>query len=645
MTSAPNRQPPSSGNKTYTMNKILVLFFLLAFGLKAQPKQTTFVSHTVVAGETVYSLSQAYNIDINSLYRLNPDAQEGIEIGQVLVLPDVSAVQEQEVTFKKHRVKRRETLKQIAERYGITEDDIKKYNKHLYSKPLKKGEKLQIPIFPKKESKEEVVKVDPTQQIHVVQPKETKYGIARKYGISIEELDALNPGLAENFPIGTELIVPLQEVVPTATIDTTTFDFYEVQPKEGFFRLKVKLGLSEEELVALNPYAADGLKEGMILKIPKDLDEGATGAAPVVDLQDQIEDRSKKHLAVILPFSLNRVTDSLEANEELLKDNRALRIAIDFYSGVLMAAEFAKDKGISVQLDVYDSEASTTKLDAVLRENDLSKVDAVIGPLLSKNVSFVANRLKSDDVAVFSPLSNRNIKLTSNLYQTMPDEELLAETMIDYLAAQAAGKNVILIADPSKAARKEALIKAVPGLKELSPREEGFLYVVDIQDILDENRENWFILESEDPIIISNAVGILNGMPEDFNIRLFTTDRNDGFEYDDVSNFHLANLNFTFPSISRSYKFDDKDAFLVSYKNKYEVLPNKYAVRGFDVTYDVLLRLAAAGNVYDGTSGRYETSYIESNFRYEKKLFSGYSNKAHFILKYNQDLQLEVVTE
>jgi hypothetical protein len=106
---------------------------------------------------------------------------------------------------------------------------------------------------------------------------------------------------------------------------------------------------------------------------------------------------------------------------------------------------------------------------------------------------------------------------------------------------------------------------------------------------------------------------------------------------------HLSNLNFTFPSISKGYDHNDKNAFLVSYKNKYGVLPNRFAVRGFDVTYDVLLRLAAEGNVYDASSDDFVTEYIENKFRYKKKMFSGYTNNAFYILKYNKDLHFEVV--
>ena len=95
--------------------------------------------------------------------------------------------------------------------------------------------------------------------------------------------------------------------------------------------------------------------------------------------------------------------------------------------------------------------------------------------------------------------------------------------------------------------------------------------------------------------------------------------------------------------MNKSYNFKDKSAFLVSYKNKYEVLPNRFAVRGFDVTYDVILRLAIADDVYDANDSNVETEYIENKFRYTKKMFSGYQNNALYIIKYNKDLQFEVV--
>ena len=209
---------------------------------------------------------------------------DGLKTNTILIIPKSKIKNEpiieestELIGYKTHKVKRKETLYSIAEKYGVTVDDIKRYNKHLYSKQLKKGEKLQIPIGTKPVETQVTEVVESTTDSstasmakHTVQAKETKYGIARKYGITIAELDALNPEVPANLPIGTILNVPKEAVVAESVIEEDDYDFYEVQPKEGFFRLKIKLGLSQEEIVALNPYAKDGLKEGMILKIPKE---------------------------------------------------------------------------------------------------------------------------------------------------------------------------------------------------------------------------------------------------------------------------------------------------------------------------------------------------------------------------------------
>ena len=609
------------------------------------PAQETQKTHKVEKGETVYSIAKKYGVTEEAIYKLNPDAKHALSTNSILIIPSVGAPEQIVTEYKTHKTKRKETLFGIAQKYGITVEEIKKYNKFLYSRGLKKGDKLMIPQYEKKIVSQTTSETDTNTTltaIHEVQPKETFYGIARKYGISVAELKALNPEIKEGLPIGTKLYVPATSVTEETIIDER-FDFYEVQPKEGFYRLKVKLDLSEEEIVALNPYAKDGLKEGMILKIPKEVSETISSNASKVNLENTIINKVTKRLAVLLPFQLREIeNDSLDSQKDNLKKNRTLRIALDFYSGVLMAAEFAKDKGISVDLHVFDSEGSNDAISKILSGHDFSNMDAVIGPLLSKSVEFAAQELKSDNIPVFSPLSNRSIKLTSNLFQTLPDEELLTKQMIQFLKDRSQGKKVIVISDKDSKTKAQ-ILEAMPTATTISPREKGFLYVTDIEGKIDKSIENWVVLESNNPVLISNVIGLLNGLNSEGKIRLFTTNRNDNFDYDDVSNVHLANLGFTFPSVSKSYDDDEKIPFLVSYKNKYGVLPNRYAVRGFDLTYDVLLRLASAENVYDTVDSEAETEYVENKFRYDKKLFSGYNNQAFYILKYGENLQLEEV--
>lgn len=623
-----------------------ILVFTVSCGSMAQEKHK---SHYVKEGETIFSIAKQYGITTEAIYRLNPDVKNGVKTNYLLIIPtgDVIAPITGDVTFKKHRVKRKETLFSISQLYNISIDDIKKYNKELYSRQLKKGDRLKIPQRPKGAPiVTETITETTTESVakHTVLAKETKYGIARKYGITIAELETLNPSIIDGLQIGAILDVPNTAVIGTTIIDEA-YDFYEVQPKEGFFRLKVKLDLTEEEIVALNPYAKDGLKDGMILKIPKE-NAAMIGSDKVatIDLESRIVNRDEKRLAVLLPFQLNKMEgDSIASNKELLKKGGVLRVALDFYSGVLMAAEFAKDQGISVNIDVYDTEGSDSKTSAIISKNNFNEVDAVIGPLRKKNVEKAASMLRTTKTPIFSPLSNRAMKMSSNFFQTLPTDAMLRTAMLEFLKANGAGKNLLVISDLDRKTQKAQIIKELPDAKTMSPREKGFLYLVDIEQKIEREKENWIILESDDPTIISNVLGLLNGIPADFKVRLFTLDKNDAYDFSDISNMHLARLNFTFPSVNKSYNYKEKDPFLVSYKNKYGVYPNRYAVRGFDITYDILLRLASADDLYEASEEDFETEYVENKFRYTKNATSGYQNQATYIIKYKNNLEIENV--
>ena len=635
----------------------LVLFFVLFANNSFA--QNNYQRHTIKKGETIYSISKKFKVSAATIYQLNPDLKHVIKTGIILILPNNG--EEVIISIKKHRVRKRETIKSIATKYDISKDLLKKYNKELYAREPNKGERIDIPVFNvialSNTTNKETLTANDTIKKHKVLPKETKYGIARKYDITIAELEVLNPNMAKNLAIGEEIIVPKKEISSNAILveDEDKYEFYEVLPKEGFFRLKVKFGLSQEEIIALNPYAVEGLKEGMILKIPKINNTLDVQKFEAVNLADYILNTSKKKLAVMLPFKLNRIDlDSLSVNTDLLKSDGTLRAAIDFYSGVLMAAEFAKDKGISTDITIYDTEGQVSKVAQIMSSNNFNEIDAVIGPLLSKNIEKAASALQSENIPVFSPLSKFKLKEYPNLYQTIPSSELMETAMLDFIIKRLDTINIIVITGKEWTQRKGTIMTAIPSAKTIVPEEGNYLYLEDIQIQLDTVKENWVILDSDNPILVSNVVGLLNGFPEIIldeddveigknNIRLFAVNKSRAFDYHDVSNVHLANLNFTYPSSNKHYDYDLMVPFLVSYKNKYGVMPNHYAIRGFDVTYDVLLRLANAITLEEASISDIKTEYIENKFQYLNMSNSGYKNQAFYIMKYNNELKLEVV--
>ncbi|MCB0464142.1 MAG: ABC transporter substrate-binding protein, partial [Aequorivita sp.] len=363
-----------------------------------------------------------------------------------------------------------------------------------------------------------------------------------------------------------------------------------------------------------------------------------------VNLENSIDNKKMKTVALMLPFRLTRsANDSTQTDQDLLKRDPTLRVALDFYSGALMAAEFAKDKGISVTLNVYDTEKSDSKVASIISRNEFKNVDAVIGPLLQKNVEKASDLLKNEKIPVFSPLSNRDMAMNDNLFQTLPTDAVLQKLMIRYIKEHSSGKNIIIISDSKKAKQREMIKEEIPTAKTVSPRGGGYIQASDVTSVASNGMENWVVLESENPVLVSSAVNVLAAMPENYKIRLFTLNRNEAYEWHEVSSIRLAKLNFTFPSVNRDIAEDERSPFLISYKNKYGVLPNRYAIRGFDVTYDVLLRLASEKDIYDAVMPESETVYIENKFRYERSDKEGYCNEAAYILKYNDELKFEVV--
>ncbi|MBT0608294.1 LysM peptidoglycan-binding domain-containing protein [Aequorivita echinoideorum] len=622
----------------------VIFLFTISCGSVAQQQ---YKSYAVKQGETVYSIAKDNNISEEIIYNLNPDARNELKTNSILILPAKSGSgnNSSAQNYKEHKVKRKETIFGIAQMYNISVDDLKKANKELYSRGLKNGEKILIPI-----NSEPNNPVSSTQETlpgtekYKVQAKETKFGIARKYGISIAELEDLNPEMGTNLKVGETIIVPSKVVIETSAAEEEGFQYYEVKPKEGFFRIKQKLGFSEEEILALNPYAKDGLKEGMILKLPKPTDTISTEDISTLNLERKIDNKKMKTVALMLPFRLTQSqTDSTQNNEDWLKKDPTLRVALDFYSGALMAAEFAKDKGISVTLDVYDTEKNESKVTSIISGKNFKKVDAVIGPLMQKNVEKASELLKDDNIPVFSPLSNREMNMNSNFFQTLPTQEVLNRAMLEYIKKNESGKNLIVIADSKMQKEKQMITSAFPNAKTVSARGGGYIQASDVNSVLADGLENWVILESTNPVLVSSTVNVLSAIAPNYKVRLFTLEKNEAYEWHEVSSTRLAKLNFTFPSVNRNSNEEDREPFIISYKNKYGVLPNRYAIRGFDVTYDVLLRLAAGDDIFENIMPESETVYIENKFRYQQIDSKGYSNQAAYILKYNKDLKFEEV--
>ncbi len=645
-------------------------------------------THVVVEGDTVYNLSRKYKISEELLYTLNPEAKNGINLGQILRvgrLEKNKGTKEQQISdpildsikplpeirklvgFKTYKVKKRkETLYSIAKSYNITVEDIKKHNKRLYSEHIKKRDKIRIPIF-EEDSSLDQGKVSTADTLgnrllsttrYIIKPKETKFSIARRHGITIAQLEQLNPGLDSDFQIGREIIVPTTIFVPLEEkIDTNVFELYEVPENETIYSILKRTNISSDSLFSMNPYLKDGLKSGMVITLPKrsTRDSLAINFAErkADNLENMLSNFKTKRIAVMLPFGLD--TLNLEARNEIedfikSRKGQGIRVALDFYKGVRIAVDSAKTKGLSVELSVYDTQKNNNvnHIKRVINDNNFDELDAVVGPLYQANVEAVAAELKKYDTPVFSPISKKESKLYSNFFQTRPTDIMLQDKLMAYVENDPTDKNIIIITQQGKKHEKvkERLIAKFPDAKVAKIEKGNYLYEVNLNKVLVKNKLNWVIFESDDVAMISNVSTLLNAKVESHKVTLFTTDKNDAFEDDSIKNEYLSKLHLHYPSIDKEYdNYTNKKVtpFVARYKKQYGTIPNKYSVRGFDITYDILMRLGTADDLYHAASFEGTTEYVENKFNYAKKLLGGYYNKASYIIKFDDDLKLTVI--
>ena len=187
---------------------------------------TTFKVHVVEQGNTLYGLKQKYDTTIDAIITANPGVENGIQVGQKLYIP-IAFNNNSKSTSKKHIVKQSETLFGISRKYNVTVDDLIKANPGV-EEGLQIGQELIIPIEDDEELDQNSVEVEDDKEKdsvtinyevefddsivkYTVQRKETLYSISRRFMVSVEELSKVNEIKNNKIKPGQELTIPLKK--------------------------------------------------------------------------------------------------------------------------------------------------------------------------------------------------------------------------------------------------------------------------------------------------------------------------------------------------------------------------------------------------------------------------------------------------
>ncbi len=204
----------------------------------SEPEIESTFEHTIVRGESLYSISKTYKVPIRSIITLNPGSERGIKAGATLKIPQryqkpekqsIPLVQKDTQTsintadsevledslngtsneYVYHTIADGETLFSISKRYDVDIETILKLNPGISPTHMKKGSVIRITP----DTKELNVTIEPKQLYteYKVRKKETLYSISKKFGTTVEEIKKCNPNIKQikqddiiNIPAGIE---------------------------------------------------------------------------------------------------------------------------------------------------------------------------------------------------------------------------------------------------------------------------------------------------------------------------------------------------------------------------------------------------------------------------------------------------------
>ncbi|MFA5300014.1 MAG: LysM peptidoglycan-binding domain-containing protein [Lutibacter sp.] len=571
----------------------LLLICLFLFSAIAMAQQKKYIPYTVKKGETVKSIAKTYHITSRDLLQLNPDMGRNIKPNTVIIVPNLD--------------------------YG----------------------------------KQEVKVVNNAKKRYLVLPKDTLYGISKKYGITIEELLAANPQLVDGPKPGMELVIP--EAGKSTEIDLVNYEFHTVVKDDTLYNLSKRYNVSQSELMRLNPELNGGLKLGTTIKI-RPIQTGANEKIAISKKNEVIEkaedkvagyfnekiDFSKEiELVIMLPYQLNTLTDSTK-NESFRKNHSLLNIVTDFHLGATMAIDSLRKRGMNINAKFLDSENSNQKLQSLINKNNFKSVDVVIGPLYFDNAYWLSKHI---DAPVIVPFYSKNQAAISshNLVKAAPENDMLESELLSYLGQQYRGENIVVINDgksdsQSKLWRVVNKLKLFRNVQDISvlKSQNGYISNGNISEKLSKTGNNWVLLVSEEMVTTASAINSLKALADNFKITLISLDK--GNNFDSIDNNLLGKLNFIYPT-TEFLNVDDPNVnnFYKTYQTQNYAIPSKYAQKGFDLTYDVLVRIATEGNLDLGFRAG-KSSRVSTMFNYDKNLLGSFENKGIYIIQYNTAL-------
>ncbi|MRI64378.1 LysM peptidoglycan-binding domain-containing protein [Ornithobacterium rhinotracheale] len=424
------------------------------------------MKHSVQPKETIYGISKKYGISQKQLKEANPFLNSrALQVGDELVIPSKNAkhtpkpsnnqnqvqqapkpmdVQDSEdANFYYRVIKPKESVYRLAKKYKVSQETINSLNPFIKERGLQVGDVVRIP---KKDAPSSASAQPTADGMYHVKAGDTVYSIAKANGVSEADIYAANKQVqVEGLKAGSYIKIPNTSGGSSVTVDKNWFK-YKVGKEETIFSILTKYDITLDELLKHNPELNNGLRPGMTILVP--MQKGANvkivEPTPTDNTSAQPEKIRNVNASKDGEINIAWVLPFYMNSPYSHKGER--KVAQEFYMGAQVALDQLIKNGKKVNVKVVDAQNSREVLGQFYNSPEIDKYDAIIGPFFQDMVEFTAQKLENKGIPVFSPVvSSDRLAAYSNVYMATPRDEYAADVLIDDIAKKYNGQAIKIL--------------------------------------------------------------------------------------------------------------------------------------------------------------------------------------------------------
>lgn len=607
--------------------------------------------HAVIKGDTFYSISKLYTIDLALLISVNSSIiPKKMSIGTQIRIPNQAFDAYTSLQNKKeYLVKKGDTKFGLAQIFNTTIEQLENLNPQIVD-ILRSGVTMQIPtklsrVVTKNngvQTSNESLKTQTLKDtiIEIIPPKALKDSIIEKL-----ETKIVDPITISN---ETKLTANIKDSSAVNTISirenkNNKLDYknYIIKPKETLYGLSKKAGLSIPEFLKLNPLSKSVLA-GTVIKMPISYGDSNlktniqnpntnTNRDSYTNLSTFITSAKNKKILMLMPFSeieFNYYTKS-KANYNAIS-NTDLQNNIQFYKGTKTAIDSLNNMGIKTEINII-------KIDDIKNKNaykniDLNYYDAIITVQFDQEIEKAFLSKKNTDIPIIALNSQFENYASSSIFQALPSVYIQKLKTLQYVNSKEG--NIIMISDNERIDSRSFITKHSPTIKMVITNNKDEYSNRDIISKLDKNKTNYIIIDSKKNGVFLRSTTLLLGQTSNYDIQLVVLESSLLPTNQQISTKRFRILKLIYPDINQLTNTIQTLKYFNNYKLKYGSEPSQKILQGFDITFDTVLRLSQ-GMGFKESAITYKTSYLTLKFNYIKNTFMIYDNNEIIIREFN----------